>query len=267
MARNVPPAFDLALTLRSGQFFRYREEAGNFRVVDGARAFSCRSTDGELEVDGCGDAPARRFLGLDADHSGALDVLRADPRTAALLDSYAGMRVMQQDPWQCLVSFVCSAMSNVKRIQANVEGIAEAFGVPIEGAGANAFPKPQRLAKGALRPIRLGWRERYIDELFGSVDEAWLAGLAGKSFDEARAALVELPGVGVKVAECTMAFSLGFGESCPVDVWIRRIARRHFFGGKRATDKQIAARLRRKFGKWTALAQQILFQAGRDGKL
>jgi N-glycosylase/DNA lyase len=266
-ARAAHPPFGLDLTVRSGQFFRYRADGGGFVLVDGARVLRCRQGGEGLPVDGAAGNHARRLLGLDADHAEALDVLASDRRFPPLLEIYGGMRVMRQDPWQCLVSFVCSAMSNVKRIQANVEGIAAAFGEAIPGAGVNAFPPPQRLPKGALRPIRLGWREKYIEELFATVDEEWLGGLAGKPFEEARAALVELPGVGVKVAECVMAFSLGFGESCPVDVWIRRIARRHFFGGKRATDKQIAARLRRKFGKWTALAQQILFQAGRDGRL
>lgn len=172
---------------------------------------------------------------------------------------------MRQDPWQCLVSFVCSAASNVKRIQGNVEGIAQAFGRAV--AEGRAFPPPRALPRGALRPIRLGWREKYVEELFATVDESWLGGLALKPFEEARAALVELPGVGVKVAECVMAFSLGFGEACPVDVWIRRIARRLYFGGRKSTDAKIAARLRNRFGPHTALAQQILFAAARDGRI
>ncbi|MEK7468183.1 MAG: DNA glycosylase [Planctomycetota bacterium] len=254
-------SFDLALTLRSGQFFRCRHAEGGFLVADGARSFRCRQEGRTLEFEGTDEAHVRRLFGIDRDHGAALAAFAADPRLARLLADYGGMRVMQQDPWQCLVSFVCSAMSNVKRIQANVEGIAAAFGE------AGAFPGPRKLPRGALKPIRLGWREKYIETLFATVNEEWLGGLALKGFDDARAALVELPGVGVKVAECVMAFSLGFGEACPVDVWIRRIGRRLYFGGRKSTDRALATRLRNRFGPHTALAQQILFAAGRDGRL
>ncbi|KAF0242917.1 MAG: N-glycosylase/DNA [Planctomycetota bacterium] len=257
--------FDLSLTLRSGQFFRYRPEGEGFRVVDGWRAFQIRQSGHAIHLSGTTRAHAIQLFGLDTDHTAALAALADDPRIAPLLPDYGGMRVMRQDPWQCLISFVCSAMSNVKRIQGNVEGIASAFGADL--AGGRAFPSPRRLPQGALRPIRLGWREKYVEELFATVKEPWLGGLALKSFDEARAALMELPGVGVKVAECVMAFSLGFGEACPVDVWIRRIVRRLYFGGRKTTDRALAARLRNRFGPHTALAQQILFAAGRDGRL
>ena len=257
--------FDLSLTLRSGQFFRYRPDGDGFLVVDGWRAFRCRQAGNVLEIRGTSSAHAIQLFGLLRDHRAALASFAADPRLAPLLPDYGGMRVMRQDPWQCLVSFVCSAMSNVKRIQGNVEGIAAAFGEKL--AEGHAFPSPRRLPPGALRPIRLGWREKYIDELFATVKETWLGGLALKSFDETRAELVALPGVGVKVAECVMAFSLGFGEACPVDVWIRRIGRKLYFGGRKSTDRALATRLRNRFGPHTALAQQILFAAGRDGRL
>src|SRR6185503_19469122 len=143
---------------------------------------------GVLRIDGTDEAHARRLFGLDTDHETALALFRDDRHLAPLLADYAGLRVMRQDPWQCLVSFVCSSMSNVKRIQANVEGIAAAFG---EGG---AFPAPRRLRKGSLKPIRLGWREKFIEALFASVDTAWLGAVANKNFEEARAALVELPG-------------------------------------------------------------------------
>lgn len=172
---------------------------------------------------------------------------------------------MRQDPWQCLVSFVCSAMSNIRRITANVEGIAAKLGSP--GSRAPAFPAPRPIPAGALRDLRLGWRGPWIEALFARVTDPWLSSLASLPFDDARSALVELPGVGVKVAECVMAFSLGFGEACPVDVWIRRLARRHFFGGRKVPDRRIAESFRRRFGPHTALAQQILFTAGREGAI
>lgn len=262
MARiQLAGPFDLALTLRSGQFFRYRADGDRYALADGNRVFRCRQDGDSLVIDGTDERHARNLFGLNGDHHAALDLFRSDPRLAPLLADYGGMRVMRQDPWQCLISFVCSAMSNVKRIQANVEGIAAAFG---EGG---AFPRPRRLPAGALRPIRLGWRERYVEELFATVDVAWLEGLAARPFEEARAALMELPGVGVKVAECVMAFSLGFGECCPVDVWIRRLVKKHYFGGRKAPDRAIAARMRNRFGPHTALAQQILFAAGREGRI
>lgn len=185
MARiQLAGPFDLALTLRSGQFFRYRADGDRYAVADGDRVFRCRQDGDSLVIEGTDERHARILFGLDGDHAAALKLFRSDPRLAPLLADYGGMRVMRQDPWQCLVSFVCSAMSNVKRIQANVEGIAAAF-----------------------------------------------------------------------------------GECCPVDVWIRRLVKKHYFGGRKAPDRAIAARMRNRFGPHTALAQQILFAAGRDGRI
>lgn len=265
MQTTPAPGFDLGLTLRSGQFFRFRDSGPGFLVLDRDAAVRVRQERDALRFEGAPESSVRRLFGLDADHRAALAAFATDRRLAPLLPRYGGMRVMRQDPWQCLVSFVCSAMSNIRRITANVEGIAGRFGAP--GREAPAFPPPRPIPAGSLRDLRLGWREPWIESLFATVTEPWLASLATLPFDRARAALVELPGVGVKVAECVMAFSLGFGEACPVDVWIRRLARRMYFGGRKVTDRRIAESFRRRFGPHTALAQQILFTAGREGAI
>ncbi|NUN49448.1 MAG: hypothetical protein HUU15_11530 [Candidatus Brocadiae bacterium] len=264
MPSLAAPGFDLDLTLRSGQFFRFRPDGDGFLLVDSGRVLRLRPQGDRIEYRGGTAAHVRRLLGLDADHGAALAALRRDPLLAAVLPRYAGMRIMTQDPWVCLVSFVCSSMSNMKRIQGNVEGIARAFGPALED-GIHDFPGPAALPAGALAPIRLGWRERFVAGLFARVDPARLHALAARPFEEARAALMELPGVGPKVAECVMAFSLGFGEACPVDVWIRRVGRRLWFRNRRVPDRRIADRFRATFGRHAALAQQIWFQAVRDG--
>jgi N-glycosylase/DNA lyase len=253
------PDFDLALTVASGQFFLYLRRPHGFLLTDRARSVLVSQSGDTLSLSGA-PSRARRLLGLDSDHDAALRVLERDPLTAPLLPRYRGLRVMRQDPWQCLVCFVCSANSNVARVCRNAESLTRLL-----GNGAR-FPGPQPVPPGALASVRLGYRQPYVEALFNSVAESDLAALANRPFGDAIETLVELPGVGVKVAECVAAFALGFGEACPVDVWIRRVGKR-FLVGRRATDRRIAEAMRARFGRHTALAQQMLFCAARDGVL
>lgn len=258
--------FHLQRTLESAQSFHWRADGDSFLVVDRDVVLRLRQSGENLHCDGADEPRVRRLLGLDSDHDAALALFRADPHVAPLLDRYGGLRVMRTDPWTCLVSFVCSACSNVPRITGNVRGIAKLLGEPLDD-GEHAFPAPRALSARALRDVRLGFREKYVTSLFGSVREEWLASLSRLPFPEACAALEELPGVGTKVAECVMAFSLGFGEACPVDVWIRRVGRRLLMRNQKVADRRIAEAFRRRYGPHTALAQQILFAAARDGEL
>lgn len=258
--------FSLERTLVSAQCFHWRPDGDGFVVVDRDAAVSLRQQDDRVEFHGADEGRVRRLLGLDSDHDAALALFRADTHLAPLLDRYGGLRVMRTDPWTCLVSFVCSACSNVPRITGNVRGIAKLLGTPLHG-GEHAFPEPRALPARALRDVRLGFREKYVTSLFGSVRDEWLASLSKLRFLEARSALEELPGVGTKVAECVLAFSLGFGEACPVDVWIRRVGRRLMMRNRKVADRRIAEAFRGRYGRYTALAQQILFAAAREGEL
>ena len=166
---------DLRSTLFSGQAFRWRAEDGWFRGVVSGKAVRLRGTPEGVEVEGGADgdgALARRlrdYLSLDTDIEGIYRAMSFDERLRDATDRYRGMRVLRQDPWECLVSFICSSASNIPRITRNIEAMCESFGDPVDGIadGLHAFPAPEALAAdGAARRLRelgLGYRAEYVE--------------------------------------------------------------------------------------------------------
>src|SRR5262249_12977547 len=138
------------------------------------------------------------------EHAGEL---RAVPGLLPLL----GLRLLKQDPWETLASFICSAAANVRKITGCVEGIAQRWGRPIEGSSRRAFPPAARLARATeseLRALGVGFRAPYLlatSRRIASPDWSW-SEVGGLGHAEARDRLTDLPGVGPKVAECTLLF-------------------------------------------------------------
>ena len=182
------------------------------------------------------------------------------------------MRVLRQEPWECLVSFICSANNNIPRITRNVGDIASAFGSPIlDGTSCpNAFPTADRLAEAgepALRELGLGFRARYVAAAAERVARSQidLFGLREASYQEALDALMELPGVGDKIANCVLLFSLDKLEAFPVDVWIDRALREWYFTDSKAqvTRGYMRAWAQERFGRYAGYANQYLFHQRR----
>jgi N-glycosylase/DNA lyase len=265
----VARPFDLHRTLASGQCFRWTVTAdGAYGVVDGALA-RVRQQDGGLEIalHGSAGAPERlvRHLGADQPLAAIEAALARDRVIRRLLPYTSGIAIMRQDPWECLVSFVVSAFNNIPKIQMSVRALAERFGERIApGLDAWSFPSPGRLAEAsdaALRRCVLGYRAPHVRALAGLVarGEVELSAIAAMPFDEARRALLALPGVGEKVADCVLLFGLGRHEAFPVDVWVQRAVERWYFQGRTTTPRAIRAWARDRFGALAGYAQQHLF--------
>ncbi len=213
--------------------------------------------------------------------------LARDPVLRQMLPHTSGIAIMRQDPWECLVSYVISAFNNIPKIRLSVEHLARRFGESIpntsdagsgdatrEGidGGHNpvgwTFPSPEQLAAAspaALRACALGYRARYVRDMARLVADGRLdlARIAGLPFDEARAALIELPGVGEKVADCVLLFAFGRGEAFPVDVWVQRAVERWYFSGRPTTPRAIRGWAKDRFGPLAGYAQQHLFVGAR----
>jgi N-glycosylase/DNA lyase len=226
---------DLAATLDSGQAFRWRRDGDGFQGVLVESVISLRQTDDGLEFS---SAPGSErelrpqivdYLALDVDLDEIYRSIRTDERIGAAIDRFRGMRVLRQDPWECLASFICSSNSNVKRIRRNIEDFSKLCGEPIraDGQSRHAFPTPEQLAlvgPEALRRLKLGYRADYLHEAAVMVAEGRVSPLALRevSYDEALEQLLTVPGVGDKVANCVALFSLDQPGAFPVDVWIHR---------------------------------------------
>ena len=232
-----------------------------------------RQTEGRIEYQ-CDTLPQssaetllRSYFRLDDDLPAIYSEIKADPRVAEMVDLYPGLRLLRIEPWECLISFICSANSNIPRIHQNMEALAENFGdrVFINGQARHAFPTPAQLGEAGeqeLRRLGLGFRAPYVDKttrmvLDGRLD---LASLVDLSYLEAKSKLMECPGIGPKVADCIAVFSLDKLEAFPIDVWIRRALGEWYFPGEKPPpDRVLLEWAQAHFGRYGGYAQQYLF--------
>jgi N-glycosylase/DNA lyase len=175
---------------------------------------------------------------------------------------------LRQDPWECLASFILSSTKQIVQIRQIVDQLCVRFGdpvrVPAGAAPMNAFPSASALAclsEKALRECKAGFRAPYLLETAKSVAarKPDLDLLADRPVDEARAALMELPGVGRKIADCALLFSHGFDGVFPVDTWILRALRDLYFPGKQPSLDDLRRFADSHFGPEAGYAQQFLF--------
>ena len=232
---------DLKATFDCGQAFRWRET----RAADGAAVFEgvifgnlvrARQDGGEVSFASEPAAPSEfrprleEYLGLNHDLQAISAALSVDAPLAGIIPKYPGLRILCQEPWECLVSFICSANNNIKRISQNVEDISAAFGERIETSDAApryAFPSPSAVAAGgeaALRELRIGYKAKYVHQaaIMVAEGEIDLAALRAAPYETALESVTRFPGVADKVGNCVALFSLDKLESFPVDVHIHR---------------------------------------------
>lgn len=260
----------LRRTLDSGQVFRWRWVPGGpgevavgvvgrfvVRLAQDARGTWLLSpTTPEAR------AAVARYMG--SEPLGEIErALEADPVLARVVPRTRGIALLAQDPWEALVSFIVSQNSNIPRIATSIERMAAALGESL-GGGFYTFPSPERLARAPLRTLRacsLGYRAPYVRAAARAVTEGRLDlhALRHAPEEDARRALLQLPGVGEKVADCVLLFGLGHTGAFPVDVWVRRAMERLYFPGQRRSDKDIREFARARFGRLAGYAQQHLF--------
>jgi N-glycosylase/DNA lyase len=179
-----------------------------------------------------------------------------------------GLRLLRQEPWECLASFILSSTKQIVQIRQIIGRLCQGFGEPVpvpEGhAPAFAFPTAERVARcgeAALRDCRMGFRAPYLLGAARRVAEkaVRLDRLGGWSLEQARNELLTLPGVGRKIADCVLLFSCGFAGAFPVDVWIMKALRQLYFSKRRPAPRRLRAFADTHFGPNGGLAQQYLF--------
>lgn len=257
---------DPVKTFECGQCFRWNAEGdGAYFGVAGDRAARLvREGDEVFLLCGPGDFDGfwRNYFDLERDYGavsrsfGGGDYLR---RCCAYGE---GIRILRQDAWEALCSFILSQCNNIPRIKRLVETLCACFGEEREFAGRpyHTFPSAETLAvlePEDLAPLRCGYRAPYVTGAARAVaaGEPDLAALAAADLDTAMTALTALEGVGVKVASCAALFGLGHLEAFPVDVWMKRALKEHFPPG---FDPKT-------LGPCAGLAQQYIFYYARSG--
>lgn len=224
--------FALPETLDCGQAFRWRpREDGSWEGVAGGRYLRLERQGPDLFLHGAGEADFpfwRRYFDLDRDYEALAALFRRNPPLRQALDFCPGIRVLRQQPWETLCTFILSANNNIPRIKGIVERLCQGWGEAIPGTDLRAFPGPRALSplgEEDLAPLRAGWRAAYLLDAArrvtqGSLD---LEALDRLPAPQAEARLLEVKGVGKKVAQCVLLFAYGRVECIPMDVWMKRV--------------------------------------------
>lgn len=277
MKTSLVKNFSLKATLESGQVFRWQLLDGWYYVVVGSAIIKAKQ-EGTALLYKCSDASfdVPHFFGLkDGSYSSVIKkISQIDERIAAAVREYNGMRIIKQQPWECTASFICSSFSNIKRIKKNLDAIAAAYGSKIScnGYASYSFPTAAAIAKNPekLRSCGLGYRAKYIAETAKIISGGFDFDSIRKgscSYAAAKAKLMELPGVGNKVADCILLFSLSFSEAFPVDVWMERVMRKHHVISAKASVREIAEAGRGIYGRNAGYAQQFLYHYARNSPI
>lgn len=183
-----------------------------------------------------------------------------------------GMRVLNQEPFETMISFILSANNNVKRISGIIEKLCARFGDKIEHESGTyyAFPDAKRLANAQTDEILecgAGYRARYVKAAAQAVcDGLDLVALKSKPYGVAKKELQRIPGIGEKVADCILLYSMGFVQAFPMDVWIKRTLF-NLYGCCAKNSVELNEYIRARFGSHAGLAQQYLFHYVRKNRL
>ena len=256
---------DLPHSLLGGQAFRWRLEGAVFRGAIGDSLVELRElAGGSIEARGATRRAIERYFRLEAADAARRERLLADPVLAPAMRALPGLRLLRQDAWETTVAFITSANNNVLRIEKIVNAIAARFGEPIDASSFSVFPSAATLARArepALRACGLGYRAPFVRDAArmvarGDID---LASLRGREREDVREALLVLPGVGPKVADCIALFSLDVDDAFPMDRWMLRAMEQAF--GRAMKTAEAADFARSRWGMDAGLAQQYLFHA------
>lgn len=266
---------DLAGTLDSGQAFRWQLRDGGWEGVIAGRWVRLESPHGDRTriLARTAAEPGnwgwlRHYLGLDDDLVAIVATFPPDDALQAAVRACRGLRLLRQEPWECLASFILSSTKQIVQIRGIVEALCRRFGTPVTvppgRPPAWSFPSAATLAgrtEAELRECRMGFRAKYLLVTAQRVaaGEVRLAELPKLTLPAARERLMELPGVGRKIADCALLFSGGFVRAFPVDVWILRALRELYFPRRRPRPARLLAFAETHFGPYGGYAQQYLF--------
>lgn len=234
------PCLSLPLTLDCGQAFRWsRETDGRWSGVVRGRALTVGQEGDRITFYGVGRPEFEQiwvpYFDLARDYGAILARLCEDRVLARAVRAYNGIRILRQETWEALCSFIISQNNNIPRIKGIIERLCAYFGEEI-APGIFSFPGPERLAPlgvEELAPLRAGFRARYIIDAACKVADGVvrLDGLAEQPIESARTELMQITGVGVKVADCTLLYGAGRLEICPMDVWMKRVVSKYYPDG------------------------------------
>ena len=256
--------FDLALSLDCGQAFRWRQnDKGVWHGVVGKTVLDVDQNDDEIIFRNTSSDDFeniwKKYFDLERDYKKITDSFSADEYLSSATEEFYGIRVLNQEPWETVCSFIISQNNNIPRIKGIIERLCENFGEEI-GEGDYSFPQAEKLAEldvEDLAVLRAGFRAKYILDAARkfSSKEVDVEKIFSSPIEVGRAELMKISGVGPKVAECALLYSFEKMQAFPIDVWVKRILFELYPDG-----------LPECIGDYGGIAQQYLFHWRRNSK-
>ena len=281
--------FSLEHTLRCGQLFRWKKLGDWWYGVVKDKVVKIRQIADELMFQMFPEKTTAEFIEnyfrLDDNLPSILSQINKDEHIRRAIQRCHGLRISRQEPWECLISYICATYKNIPAIKNMILNLSKQFGdkITFNGHDFYTFPKPSDLAHAGLEEMRsckLGFRAERVLETSRILDreEFNLEDLRKMNYEKARQKLLSLPGVGQKVADCVLLFSLDKLEAFPVDIWMKRAVLEFYpsyfersFVKRVSTKSSITPREyktinsfgREYFGKYAGYAQEYLFTLSR----
>ena len=266
-SRLQVPVFSLRDTMECGQFFRFTQVGRTYVVQTGGRIFALWQKKDTLYYDGVKEEFLLRFLRLDEDLCGILREIDRDPVIHSAIETYRGLRLIRQDPWECLISYLCSSAKGIPHIRSIIENLCKSSGRKVRYGNYVGYEFPEPVCLTSSRHwdwVGAGFRKSYLVKAGQCIEREGLINLKNLPYREAREALTELPGVGKKVADCVLLYGLDFLEAFPIDTWIKKGLQKAYFRNRRVGPKKMEEFVSRHFGRFAGYAQLYLYHYWRN---
>lgn len=273
--------FDLAQTLECGQCFRfYQQDIEDYVIVAYHSLLHIRQEADKIIFFNKTEEEVRNiwipYFDLERDYGEIKRFLLSGDKTLEpAIHEKSGVRILNQEFHEMLISFIISQNKQIPHIKQIVKKLSERYGDylgKINGEKYYSFPDICQLAKvteQGFREMKAGFRAPYLVDAAGKLLSGQISedDLRQKSEEETRKKLMEIKGVGEKVANCVMLFSLGWRQAFPIDVWVKRIMETLYYDGADTSKEEIAQLAKKMYGAYGGYAQQYLFCFGRDNKV
>lgn len=275
--QSLHHSFDPVLSINSGQVFLWEKRGDFWYGIHGERVVKFTQQDGRVEFTSFPEDRLcdQKMFRLGDDIKVIFGEISRDPLVHRLVRAYPGLRLMGQEPHQCLFSFICASNTNIPMIRRMLYSMTRKFGMPAKVDGIEFFTFPSaadinRASVDELRACGLGYRAKAIKGAAHAIASGQLDfdALKSASYEEAKKELLQVYGVGNKIADCVLLFSLEKLDAFPIDVWIARALADHYrwlhekkFGDKITPRQyeQLSSSARQYFGRYAGYAQQYLY--------
>lgn len=265
-------------TFLCGQCFRWDEEPdGSFTGVAFSKVVNISAGENEIIIKNISlsefESQWKYYLDLDTDYGLIKKEFEKDINVKKAMEFGWGIRILNQEFFECLISFIISTQNTIPRIKKIVSKLSEMYGTKLEFEGKEyyAFPTLEQLkdvSKESLSDLKAGYRADYIVDAVKKIlsGEVRIDGINKFSYEQAKNELMKIKGVGPKVADCVLLFSTNKKEAFPIDVWVKRTMQTLYLSEK-STVKEIEKFASSHFGKYAGVAQQYLFYYSRENNI